>query len=422
MGHDSPVNADVPLHGLDLTDPDLLRDGFPHAVFDRLRTEAPVWRHPATPGAAVLGGPFWVLSRHAEVQAVSRDAGTFSSLDGPGLLGTSTESQGRMLVTMDPPDHVRMRRLISAGFTPRMTARLEEQAREWARTIVDGALSRGDVDFVEEVAYQLPMHMIADIMGIPVADRPQIFEWASTVITAPDPRLGGDATATIEAQIALYTYAHELGEQKRRRPADDVWTTLINAEIAQPDGTPTTLAEGELDLFFLLLTLAGSETTRSAITGGLVALLEHPDQLARLRDDPGLMTGAVDEIIRWTSPVTYFRRTVTTDTEIAGVPVPAGDRVTMWYPSANRDGAVFVDPHRFDIARADSQHVAFGGGGLHYCLGANLAKREIRVMFEELFARVGAIEITGDAEWSVQGLGNPIATFCSRLPVRLDPR
>jgi len=407
---------------VDLTDPGLYRTGFPHPVFDRLRAEAPVWRHPDTPGTDALGGSFWVLSRHADVQAVSRDPQTFSSLDGPALLGTSPERQSRMLVTMDPPDHVRMRRLISAGFTPRMTARLEEQAREWAVAIVEGALARGDVDFVEEVAYQLPMHMIADIMGIPVADRPRIFELAATVITAPDPRLGVDTSAALDAQVELYTYAHELGAEKRRCPADDVWTTLTEAAVEQPDGTTTSLEEIELDLFFLLLTLAGSETTRSAITGGLVALLDHPDQLARLAAEPALMSGAVDEIVRWTSPVTYFRRTVTADTEIDGVRIPAGDRVTLWYPSANRDDAVFTDPHRFDITRTDSAHVAFGGGGLHYCLGANLAKREIRVMFEEILARVGSIEITGEAEWSVQGLGNPITTFCSHLPVRLSPR
>ena len=413
---------DVELAALDLTRPGLFAAGFPHAVFDRLRDEAPVWRHPETPGAGPLGGSFWVVSRHADVQTVSRDATRFSSLDGPALLGTSPERQNRMLVTMDPPDHVRMRRLISAGFTPRMTARLEEQARTWAVTIVESALERGDVDFVSEVAYQLPMHMIADIMGIPVADRDRIFDLASTVISGDDPRLGGDARSVIDAQIELYTYAHELGAEKRRCPADDVWTTLTAAEVDQPDGTRTSLAEAELDLFFLLLTLAGSETTRSAITGGLVALLDHPEQWDRLATDPAAMPGAVDEIVRWTSPVTYFRRTTTVDTEIAGVPIAAGDRVTMWYPSANRDAEVFADPYRFDITRSDSQHVAFGGGGLHYCLGANLAKREIRVMFEELVARVGSVEITGDAEWAVPGLGNPITTYCAHLPVRLTPR
>jgi len=410
------------LDQIDLTDPEHYRHGFPHDLFTRLRAEAPVWRHPDTPGADVLGGSFWVLSRHADVQAVSRDPLTFSSLDGPALLGSTAERQNRMLVTMDPPDHVRIRRLISAGFTPRMTARLEEQAREWAVAIVEGALARGDVDFVSEVAYQLPMHMIADIMGIPVADRPRIFELAATVITAPDARLGGDASAARDAQLELYTYAHDLGAEKRRCPADDVWTTLTTAAIEQPDGSSTSLEELELDLFFLLLTLAGSETTRSAITGGLVALLDHPDQLARLASEPHLMTGAVDEIVRWTSPVAYFRRTVTTDTEVGGLDIPAGDRVTLWYPSANRDDAVFAEPHRFDITRADSGHVAFGGGGLHYCLGANLARREIRVMFEELLARTAAIEVTGDPEWSVQGLSNPITLFCSRLPVRLTPR
>ncbi len=409
------------LDSTDLTRHETFREGFPHELFSMLRAEAPVWRHPDTQGTDRLGGSFWVVSRHADVQAISRDPVRFRSLEGPSVVDTTPEREGLMVVTMDPPGHTRLRRLVSAGFTPRMTALLDRRARDWAATIVDDALELGDCDFVQEVAYPLPMHMIADIVGIPAADRTWLFDHVNALLQSTDPgtRLPDVERATIERE--LFGYAHELAVEKRRSPTDDVWTLLTSAEIEQPDGSATRLGELELDLFFMVLTIAGSETTRSAIASGLIALLDHPDQMERMRNDPSVMSGAIDEILRWGSPVAYFRRTAVEDMVLHDVELAAGDRVTIWYPSANRDDAAFDQPFAFDITRSPNPHVAFGGGGVHYCLGANLAKREIRVMFEELLARVGSIEITGTPEYSVQGIGNPITLTLKSLPVRLSP-
>jgi len=413
------MTTQLGLDTIDLTDPELFRQGFPHDVFAILRDEAPVWWHPEHRGTDRLGGSFWVVSKHADVQAVSRDPVTFSSLDGPSLPTLPPEQRGAMVVSMDPPDHTRMRRLVSAGFTPRMITKLEDQARTWASAIVDRALEREQCNFVHEVAYQLPMHMIADIVGIPVSDREWLFDRVNVFLSSTDPRsrLSRDEINAIQAE--MFGYAQQLGDAKRRAPTDDVWTTLIGAEVEHGDGERTRLSPIELDLFFIVLTIAGSETTRNAISAGLMALLDHPDQLALLRSDPDVMSSAVEEILRWTAPAAYFRRTATVDTEIRGVPIAAGDRVTIWHPSANRDEDAFEDPFRFDITRADNPHVTFGGGGIHYCLGANLAKREIRVMFEELHTRVRDIEIVGEPEYSVQGIGNPITVSLKDLPVRL---
>lgn len=407
------------LDAVDLTQHETFRQGFPHELFSVLREEAPVWRHPDTAGTERTGGSFWVLSRHADVQAVSRDPARFRSLEGPAIVDTAPEREGQMLVTMDPPDHTRLRRLVSAGFTPRMTALLDSQARDWAATIVEHALELGGCNFVNEVAYPLPMHMIADIVGIPHGDRSWLFDQVNALLQSTDPltRLSVPERATIERD--MFGYAHELAAEKRRRPADDVWSLLTTAEIEQPDGTSTRLSELELDLFFMVLTIAGSETTRSVIASGLIALLEHRDQMERMRTDPDVMPTAIDEILRWGSPVAYFRRTAVDDVVLHDVEIAAGDRVTIWYPSANRDDAAFDQPFAFDITRSPNPHVAFGGGGVHYCLGANLAKREIRVMFEELLARVGDIEITGTPEYAVQGIGNPITMTLKTLPVHL---
>jgi len=415
------LDLDLDLGAVDLTRHELYRQGFPHDLFSVLREEAPVWHHPDTPGTAKVGGSFWVVSRHADVQAISRDPERFRSLEGPAVVDTAPEREGLMLVTMDPPDHTRLRKLVSAGFTPRMTARLDAQARQWAVSVVEHAREQGTCDFVQEVAYPLPMHMIADIVGIPTSDRAWLFEQVNALLLSTDPqtRLPVAERAAIERE--LFGYAHELGAEKRRNPTDDVWTLLTSAEVEQPDGSTTRLGELELDLFFMVLTIAGSETTRSAIASGLIALLEHPDQMERMRTDPSVMSGAVDEIIRWASPVAYFRRTATEAVVLHGAEIAAGDRVTIWYPSANRDAAAFDRPFSFDITRSPNPHVGFGGGGMHYCLGANLAKREIQVMFEELLARVGRIEITGAPEYAVQGISNPITLTLKHLPVTLTP-
>ncbi len=395
---------------VDLLDPALFRDGFPHELFTNLRAEKPVFyqRFPEEfPGPGDDG--FWVLTRHADIQAANRDTETFNAFDGP-TLGAYEGMKGAMLPSMDGRDHVRQRRLISAGFTPRMIGLLEDQARQWASTIVDRALEKGRCNFVAEVAYRLPMHMIADIIGIPMADRDWLFGLTNDILLNSD----------ISSGVELYEYAHKLGEEKRANPQDDVWTILSTVEMETDDGEATKLSELELDMFFLLLTVAGSETTRNAIAGGLVALLQHPEQLEVLRRDPAAMKPAVEEILRWSSPVSYFARRATRDVEVGGEHIAAGDRVTLWYPSANRDGDVFTDPFRFDISRTTNPQVAFGGGGPHFCLGANLARCEITVMFEELFRRATEIEILGEPRYTVFGILNPILVAMTELPVRMS--
>jgi len=407
------------LAGLDLTEAALYRNGFPHETFTTLRREAPVWWQAVPEGVTECADEgFWVLSKHHDIQAANRDTELFSALDGPSLVHRP-EMHGTMLVSMDGRDHTRLRKLISAGFTPRMVKRLDEQVRRWAVSIVDEALWRGTCDFVADVAYPLPMHMIADIVGIPIEDRQYLFKLTTDLLQAGDPGAAVPRERQMAIQVEMFEYARRLGQQKRSDPQDDVWTILSSVEIDTDAGERTGLSEIELDLFFLVLTIAGSETTRNAISIGLLALLDHPDQLARLRRDSGLLPSAVEEILRWSSPVSYFARRATRDTEIRGVPIAAGQRVTLWYPSANRDDAVFDDPFRFDIQRTPNEHVAFGGGGAHYCLGANLARREIAILFEELLARSRRIEVIGVPTYSALSIYNPILVALKELPVRL---
>lgn len=403
---------------LDLTDAELYRGGFPHALFTHMRRDAPVWWQAAPDGYAGADEGFWVLSKYDDVQKANRDTELFSAFDGPSL-AHRPEMHGTMLVSMDGREHTRLRRLISAGFTPRMVRRLEEQMRRWAGTIVDEALARGNCNFVADVAYQLPMHVIGDIIGIPVEDRRWLFKLTNDFVAAGDADAGLSPEQQLAIQAEMFQYARTLGQEKRARPQDDVWTILSTVEIDTDDGGRTGLSEIELDLFFLVLTVAGSETTRNALATGLMALVDHPDQLASLRSASTVPDAAVDEILRWSSPVSYFARRATRDTEIRGVRIAAGQRITLWYPSANRDDDVFDDPFRFDINRTPNDHVSFGGGGHHYCLGANLARREIAILFEELLRRTHRIEVLAPPVYSALGIYSPILVAPKELPVRL---
>ena len=415
--------APLDLEGLDITAPELFRQGFPHHVFTRLRSEAPVWWQPSTPELATLDDRgFWVISRHEDIQAASRNPALFSAEDGPSLATGLSNQLSFMLTNMDGERHIRQRKLISAGFTPRMIGKLEQQARSWAVQIIESAMERERVDFVEEIAYQLPMHMIADIVGIPLQDRAWLFSRLSDFLQSMDKEhpVSADERPALGAEI--FRYGQELSAAKRAAPVDDVWSILTSAEIETGEGEQVKLDEFELDAFFFLLAAAGSETTRNAISGGLKVLLEEPDQLDDLRKDPGLLRTATEEILRWTSPVAYFRRTVREDTNIRGVPIAAGDRVSLWYPSGNRDEDVFREPFRFDIRREGNEQISFGGGGAHFCMGAHLARREIMILFEELLARVGEIEVLEPPKYSVQGIFNPIVASLKEFPVRLLPR
>ncbi len=400
---------------IDLIDPAVYDNGFPHEIFTRLRAEAPVVWYPFDDRVPESREPgIWILSRHDDVERVNRDAERFSAFDGPSLAYVP-EMQGTMLISMDGREHVRQRRLISAGFTPKMISQLEERCRTWAGRLIDAALERERIDFVADLAYQLPMHMIADIVGIPEQDRDWLFRTTSTFLTACDPNSGVTPEVALSCQIEMFEYGQELSRSKRENPTDDVWTILSTVEL---DGDR--LDGVELDLFFMLLTAAGSETTRNALSAGIPALVDRADQLEQLRSDPSLMKGTVDEILRWSSPISYFSRRANVDVEIRGVTIKAGDRVTIWYASANRDEAVFDDPFTFDIERKPNPYVSFGGGGPHYCLGANLAKLEIAIMLDELLRRTTEIEVLGSPVWQSLTIINPILLATKELPVRLS--
>jgi cytochrome P450 len=409
-----PSHLDV-----DLTDADLYSNGFPHEVFTALRRHEPVkWQAfpEGFPGHHDKG--FWVLSKHEDVQAVSRNPDLFNAFDGPQLSHQPAVA-GAMLVSMDGHDHVRQRRLISAGFTPRMIKQLEQQIRQWAESIVDRALHLVEFDFVSEIAYKLPMNVIADIVGIPEKDREWLFSLTSDFLQSDAPGRSKSPEEQLGLQVQMFEYAQRLGQKKRIDPQDDVWTVLSTVEIETDDGERTALSQIELDLFFILLIVAGSETTRNAVSHGLVALLDYPDQLELLRREPSAIPLAVEEILRWSSPVSYFARRAVRDTEIRGVPITEGDRVTMWFPSANRDEDVFDDPFHLKVTRSPNPHVAFGGGGVHFCLGANLARRELTTLIEVLFERTRHIELAGAPSYTSLGILNPITLFMRELPVRL---
>jgi cytochrome P450 len=410
------------LETVDLSDRSLFRAGFPHGLFAELRREAPVWRHPDTPGTRESVGErgFWVVSTMDLVRRVARDEETFSAAEGPALRRFGPAWQNITLVSADGPVHRRLRGLINRGFTPRMIGRLEEQIRARARAIVAGILERGECEFVHDVAYPLPMHMIADIVGIPESDRAYVFERVDGYMVAGDPELPITPEQKQAMEAEIFAYGVELAARKRAQPAEDVWSILTQAELpGEEGGGPSRLSDHELALFFHVLALAGSETTRNSIAGGLLALLDHPAELERFRREPALRDRAAHEIIRWTSPLACWSRTATRDVELGGEKIAPGDRVSNWLASANRDEAAFAAADRFDLARDPNPHVAFGGGGAHYCLGSHLAHRQVRVLFEELLAAASAIELTGEPRWTVSGLHNNVPCSLGSVPVRV---
>jgi cholest-4-en-3-one 26-monooxygenase len=393
--------------GLDLSDPRLFERGIPHRVFARLRSQAPVHWSPGRDGG------FWSLVRYEDVCAVNRDSRRFSSERRGVMMFDQTSIEGpeqpRMMIEIDPPRHTRYRRLVNRGFTPRMVAALEPRMHEIARRAVADVIDAGRCDFATDLANRLPVQVICELVGVPPADQPKI-EALSDRIQAGAAQ-GATGAGIALAEIAeLCAYANRLGEQKRRelaggRAPHDIATTLLSADI---DGQA--LSASEFGLFFLLLAVAGNETTRSALSGGILALANHPEQWARLRADPSLLPGAVEEILRWSSPILYMGRTATEDVEIRGQKVRAGERVVLWYASANFDEAVFADPLRLDVARTPNEHVAFGAGGPHYCLGASLAR------LEELLRRVRGLRVAGPVVHAGSNFSNGIFS----LPVELE--
>jgi cholest-4-en-3-one 26-monooxygenase len=313
---------------------------------------------------------------------------------------------------MDPPDHTRYRKLVNRGFTPRMIAALEERVRELTANILDEAMAAGECDFVVDIAAELPLEVIAELLGVPREDRHKLFDWSNRMVGSEDPEYLVDQSLVAEAQIEMFMYAQQLAEQRRADPREDIVTTLLTAEV---DGD--TLSELDFNLFFMLLSVAGNETTRNAIAHGMNAFLENPDQWARLAADPsGMIGSATEEVLRWASPVLYFRRNARQDVTLRDVTIKAGEKISLWYISANRDEDVWDDPFTFDIGRDPNPHIAFGGGGPHFCLGAQLARLEIRVLFEELVRRVpGGVQQLGAPD----RLRSNFIGGIKHLPVRL---
>jgi len=400
---------------IDLLDRDRFTQGIPHEWFTWLRANAPVFHHEEPDGDG-----FWVITRYDDIVAANRDAASFSSsqelggvvmLEGPTAPIPGTEMAGEMMLFMDPPRHTRYRKLVNRGFTPRMIAALEVHVRELTVDIVEAATAKGECDFVVDIAAELPLEVIAELLGVPREDRHKLFDWSNRMVGSEDPEYQVAEAAVTEAQVEMFMYAQALAAERRADPKPDIVTTLLESEIEGDQ-----LSEMDFNLFFMLLSVAGNETTRNAIAHGMNAFLEHPDQWELLVSDPArYIGGAVEEILRWASPVMFFRRNATRDVELGGQTIKAGDKISLWYISANRDESVFDEPFRFDITRDPNPHIAFGGGGPHFCLGAQLARLEIRLLFEELARRVPRLEALGEPD----RLRSNFIGGIKHLPVRL---
>jgi cytochrome P450 len=389
------------LSQVDFTDLDNFANGFPHELFAVHRREAPVYWHGPTEHTPD-GEGFWSVASYAETLAVLKDPVTFSSVTGGdrpfgGTLLQDLSIAGQVLNMMDDPRHTQIRRLVSSGLTPRMIGLVEDDLRARTGLLLDAVVPGEPFDFVVDIAAELPMQMICILLGVPESERHWLFE-----AIEPQFDFGGARTASVsqlsaeEAGSRMYTYGQELIASKRAEPTDDMLSVVANAALA--DDAPA-MSDLELYLFFSLLFSAGAETTRNAVAGGLLALANHPEQFHALREDLDMLPTAVEEMVRWTSPSPSKRRTATRDVTLGDVSIGAGQKVQIWEGSANRDASVFDDADEFDIARKPNPHLGFGQG-VHYCLGANLARLELRVLFEELLSRFGTVQVVRDVEWT----------------------
>ncbi len=398
-------------------------------IFAKLRDEAPVSFH-AEPtfeppeGEELMftvpeGKGFWAVTRFDDVMAVSRDPETFHSAPSVNIGDIPPEIAEWLgsMINMDAPKHTKMRLIVNRGFTPRQVARIEDSVRQEARDIVDRVAPLGECDFVSEMAAALPLQIICDMLGIPREDCRRIFELTNVILGVGDPEYVSSAQDLMGAGMELFQYGLALAEDRLANPRDDITTALMQAEVEDEDGRHR-LSTSELGSFFLLLVVAGNETTRNAISHGMLALTQHPDQRKIwMNDFDRVSPTAVEEIVRWASPVIHFRRTAQRDTTIGHEQIAEGDKVVMFYNSANRDERKFADPYSFDVRREPNEHVGFGAGGPHFCLGANLARREIKVMFEELLHRLPDIHISGDPDM----LQSAFIHGIKRMPCRFTP-
>jgi cholest-4-en-3-one 26-monooxygenase len=378
------------LSDVNLTDPDIFQRGTPHAMFKLLREQAPVYWHPEKDGPG-----FWAITKYADLKAISRNPALFSSHRQGTLMREPLPHDlpfvQSIMLNMDPPQHRQYRALVNKAFSPRMVSGLQPRIRAMVQTIIDRVIERGECDFVDDIAAQLPLEVICEMMGVPEEDRHSVYAIGNRMVGFDDPDLqpGGQLAPMNDAEAAaaeMFMYAGRLLDKARRHPADDLATALVNAEI---DGQR--LSDTEFNFFFLLLIIAGNETTRTVTSNGMQALLEHPEQLHDLRRDLSLLPSAIEEILRYAPAVHTFRRTATADTRLRGQLIKENEKLMLWYPSANRDEEVFTDPDTFDIRRSPNEHLAFGVGE-HFCLGANLARLELNEIFRGIITRLHGIE------------------------------
>jgi cholest-4-en-3-one 26-monooxygenase len=380
------------LDDINLTDPDHFNDGAPHEWFQRLRAHDPVHWQPETDGAG-----FWAVTKYEDVKAVSREPRVFSSWEGCTnifeLDGQDLDGSRLLMLNMDPPQHAKFRRLVSKGFTPKRIATMREHVRELARSIVDRIAERGECEFVSDVASQVPMQTICEMLGVPESDRQRVYDISNKLIGFDDPEFQTSFEEGHLAAAELFMYASELGTEKKKCPMDDLASTLIEAEV---DGEK--LTDMEFQSFFLLLAIAGNETTRTVTSQGMRLLSANPDAQRRIVEDMSQLPHGVEEILRYNPAVMHFRRTATEDINLRGKQIRKGDKVVVWYPSANRDEEIYTDPHTFNVDRWPNDHLAFGVGE-HFCLGASLARLQLCTIFEELLTRLPDIQVEGPVRY-----------------------
>jgi cytochrome P450 len=407
------------LSEVDLTDHERFAERVPHEMFAVLRREDPVhWQDEKD------GRGFWAITRHADITAVAKDWRTFSSERGGSSLQDLEPEEleaRKSMLDMDPPPHNKLRAIVNRDFTPRAVRTFTERIRGMFDTILDEALEKGEVEFVADVAAALPMRVFAELLGAPEGDHRHLVELGDRMLGQDDPEYALPPEVMEEnrhlpfsnpAALEMFEYGRRLADERRECPRDDIVTKLVEAEI---DGCP--LTQHEFDVYFLLLAVAGNETTRHSISSGVLALIENPDQLERLRSEPGLMPLAANEILRWATPVHHFRRTATCDTEFGGKTIRENDKLATWYISGNFDEEVFDDPYTFDVGRDPNPQMTFGPGGPHFCTGVHLARLEVEVVFEEMIKRIARFEPTGKAERLQSNFFNGI----KRMPLRLVP-
>jgi linalool 8-monooxygenase len=382
----SSTVTDIDLETVDLSTPDLFIDEPPHELFARMRAEAPVrWNQMAD------GDGFWSVTKAEDIAAISKDTTTFSS-ERRGVFVNEERPMpvdvlNQIILGMDPPRHTKYRGIVQKAFTPRIVALQEEQIRQRVAHLLDGICERGECDLVKELSIELPLQVIAEMLGVPQEDRQKLFDWTMQIeASVDDPEVSG-----VEALGQVGIYLAEMVAARRDNPADDLLSALVAAEV---DGEG--LNDFEIAAFFALLMFAGNDTTRNTISGGTLAMIENPDQRQKLIDDPSLIDSAVEECLRWVTPVMHFRRTPTTDTQLRGVQLKEGDKVVIWYTSGSRDEAAVPDPMRFDVERSGKiEHQAFGGGGRHFCLGSPLARMELKLVYPEILRRLPDLELAG---------------------------